>query len=61
MGDTNVLAFAVPEKAPPKSVWGYGAETTLGQLRNIDRPPARLRAVVIEVGGFADAEPGGTT
>jgi hypothetical protein len=24
MGDTNVLAFAVPKVAPPKSVWGYG-------------------------------------
>ena len=24
MGDTNFLAFAVPKKAPPKSVWGYG-------------------------------------
>ena len=24
MGDTNVLAFAVPKAAPPKSVWGYG-------------------------------------
>lgn len=24
MGDTNVLAFAVPKKAPPKTIWGVG-------------------------------------